>query len=92
MKLSRHDLVHAKDVQLKSIGLNRKLNKGWLRRALQSDFTEEEIAVFHKAAEKTITTETVVPTLPNRRQLLISAKRAIEELSTCIDQLLKQEP
>lgn len=59
MKLSRHDLVHAKDTQLKAIGLNRKLNKGWLQRAMKAEFTEAEVELFHKSKEKTLKSEKI---------------------------------
>lgn len=48
MKLTRHELVHATNVQLRSIGLERDQNKGWLLRALDAEFSPDQIEMFHK--------------------------------------------
>lgn len=49
MKLTRHELIHATDAQLRTIDLHRKNNSGWLQFGLSLDLPEERIAVFHKA-------------------------------------------
>ncbi len=46
MKLSRRQLIRAKDVQLHAIGLRRKQNSGWLQSAVRMDFTAEQVAAF----------------------------------------------
>lgn len=59
MKFTRNELIRAKDVQLHSIGLNRTSTRGWLQKALDREFTEDQINAFHyatKVKEKPIAT------------------------------------
>lgn len=55
MKITRYDLVHAKDKQLRAVCITRKGNSGWLKAALAREFSEQEVARFH--AEKCSTQE-----------------------------------
>jgi hypothetical protein len=49
MKLSRKDFTHARDVQLHAVGIVRANNPGWLKKALQREFTEEQVNAFRGA-------------------------------------------
>lgn len=46
MKLTRKQLTHAKDVQLAAIGITRHKSQGWLKKAVEMEFTEEQVATF----------------------------------------------
>ena len=52
MKLTRFQLVHATDKQLDAIGIKRRLNAGWLKRALEKDLTRDELDNFSAALVK----------------------------------------
>lgn len=63
MKLTRNDLIHATNVQLRAIGLCRDGNAGWLKEALERDFTRAEVELFHKARKKTKATAKEIYTI-----------------------------
>lgn len=46
MKITKEELIHAHDRQLRALGIERTGNKGWLYVALRRDFTPEEIKLF----------------------------------------------
>ena len=49
MKLTRSELIRATDKQLSVIAIPRKNNSGWLKIAMNCDFTEQVIAEFRAA-------------------------------------------
>ncbi len=53
MKLTRSQLIHAKDVQLAAVGITRSNARGWLRKALAREFTNQEVAQFTFATRTT---------------------------------------
>lgn len=46
MKLTQKELLHATNKQLYALGLKRDHNPGWMKRALQREFTAAEVADF----------------------------------------------
>jgi len=52
MKLTRFQLVHATDKQLAAIGVTRRLNTGWLKKALETEWTREDLTNFAAALVK----------------------------------------
>jgi len=51
MKLTRKQLTHARDVQLHAIGITRSNTPGWLKKALQREFSESEVNAFLHATK-----------------------------------------
>lgn len=49
MKLTRKDFTHARDAQLHAVGIVRTNNPGWLKKALQREFTPDEVESFKSA-------------------------------------------
>jgi len=49
MKLTHNQLIHARDCQLRVLGITRKLNAGWLKAALRTDFDPDLVEAFHAA-------------------------------------------
>lgn len=49
MNLTRSQLTHATRVQLATLGISRYQNPGWLRKALATDFTEDQVRLFTEA-------------------------------------------
>ena len=52
MKLTRFQLVHATDKQLAAIGVTRRLNAGWLKKAVETEWTKEDLNNFADALVK----------------------------------------
>lgn len=65
MKLTRKQLTHAQDQQLAAIGFKRAKHPGWLRKALATEFTPEQINAFALARRKTKDCICTLPYVPN---------------------------
>ncbi len=47
MKLTREQLNCSTDKQLAFLGFKRQNNPGWMQRAMERDFSEQDIAQYH---------------------------------------------
>lgn len=76
MKFSRTELIRAKNVQLHAVGLNRTNNPGWLKKAMEREFTEREIAQFHFATHTTKEVGNFIISTPPKDDANVNAVRA----------------
>lgn len=91
MKITRQDLIRAQNKQLATIGVTRDGNAGWLGKAMEMEFTPEEVEVFHKARKARkqkspkISDRVVLPPLDHKQseidRLKSELKNAHEALS-----------
>lgn len=86
MKLTRRDFTHAQDKQLAAIGITRTDNSGWLAKAMDREFTQEQIDLFESARRAKKVKE------PKEKPLISKEDESdrAERLSVCNRWLIEQ--
>jgi len=88
MNLNRHQLIHATDKQLRTIGVVRTGNSGWLRKSLLTQYTAAQVASFIAADTrstasigKTVAAQKLINDCSNQFKNLLLSIRAGEMVS-----------
>lgn len=77
MKLTRSQLIHARDVQLAAVGITRSKNRGWLKAALLREFTDREVARFTFATRETKRVgKFIISTDPENKALVLTLDKS----------------